>query len=331
MNALIMSIGGLAGAVARKAGSDATFWMPEQASSVAPTVDYVFYVVYWLSVVFFVGIVAAMLLFAFRYRRRHVDQRAQSQVSHNNVIETLWTVIPLGLVVWIFWIGFTGFLDLRTPPANSYQIAVTAQKWSWSFTYPNGYVTDKLHVPVDRPVELTMTSEDVIHSFFVPAFRVKMDVVPGKYTKAWFQATGPGEYPLFCTEYCGTQHSQMLSNVIVHEPGGFEPWLAEASEWIDKMPPAEAGQRVYQVRGCTQCHTVDGVNGIGPTFKGIFGREEQFADGSRGVVDENYIRESILYPQAKIVAGYEPVMPTYQGRLKDNEITVLIEYLKTLK
>jgi cytochrome c oxidase subunit 2 len=307
-----------------------TFWMPEQASTLAPGVDWVYYVIYWISVAFFVGIVGAMVLFLFRYRRRAEGEEATGSATHNTPLELTWTILPLVLVIWIFYVGFKGYLELRVPPGNSYQVLVTAQKWSWSFTYPNGYVDNVLHVPVDTPVELTMSSEDVIHSFFVPSFRIKMDVLPGKYTKAWFEATKPGEYQVFCTEYCGTGHSAMLTSVVVHASGEFEPWLQQASDFLATMSPEDGGARLYQIHGCTQCHSVDGRAGIGPTFLGVWGKEETLSNGERIVVDENYIRQSILDPQSQIVAGYQGVMPTYQGRLKDKEITAIIAYIKSL-
>jgi len=312
------------------AGRSATFWLPDQVSTVAPVVDNVFYIVYWISVLFFVGIVAVMLVFMVRYRRRKEGEPVLKSPSHHLPIEIIWTVVPLALVVWIFWIGFKGYMELRTPPANSYQVAILGQRWNWNFTYPNGHTDGVLHVPVGVPVELTMSSQDVIHSFFVPEFRVKMDVLPGKYTKAWFQATKVGEYDVFCTEYCGTNHSAMRTKVIVQEPDAFQAWMADAADFIKNMPPAEAGKRVYEIRGCTQCHSTTGTPGIGPTFKDAFGKTETLRDGSKVAVDENYIRESLLEPQAKVVAGFEPVMPTFKGRLKDQEITVLIEFIKSL-
>jgi cytochrome c oxidase subunit 2 len=171
----------------------------------------------------------------------------------------------------------------------------------------------------------------VIHSFFVPAFRVKRDVVPGRYNKAWFQADKPGEYRLFCAEYCGTSHSKMLAKVVVHPPGEFERWLAEASNFLDKMPPEEAGKKLYEQRGCPQCHSVDGKPSTGPTFLGLVGSTVPITAGGAVVADENYIRTSILQPAAQVVAGYEPVMPSFQGRLNDREIDAIIAYLKTLQ
>jgi cytochrome c oxidase subunit 2 len=296
---------------------------------VARNVDWLFSFILAISVFFFLLIVVVMTLFVIRYRRRE-GVEAEASPSHNTAIEVTWTVIPLIIVIVIFFFGFKGFLDIATPPANAYEILVNGQKWNWSFTYPNGYVDANLHVPVDRPVRLVMTSADVIHSLYVPAFRVKRDVVPGRYAKAWFEATEPGEYELFCAEYCGTSHSDMIAKVVVHPPGEFESWLEQASNFLETMTPVDAGQKLFQVRGCQQCHSVDGTRKTGPSLLGVYGRTEALADGGSVTADENYIRESILEPMAKVVAGYEPVMPTYQGRLKDAEITAIIEYLKSL-
>lgn len=304
--------------------------LPPQASSVAPAVDSLFQFIFWVSAFFFLLIVGLMLAFVIRFRKRPGHQKAAHPPTHNTLLEVTWSAIPLILVMIMGVWGFKVFLDINTPPANAYEVQVTGQKWKWLFTYPNGYVDEVLHVPVDQPVRLVMTSEDVIHSFFVPAFRIKRDVVPGRYTKLWFRATKTGKFQVFCAEYCGTSHSDMLTFVEVHEPGGFERWLEAASNLLNTLPPAEAGRRLYQSRGCSQCHSVDGGGGIGPTFQKLFGHEVVLKGGSRTTVDENYIRESILEPMAKIVAGFEPVMPTYKGRLKDQEITALVAYIKSL-
>ena len=305
-------------------------WMPVQASTGAPAVDRLFFFILWLSVAFFVLIVGLMVLFVVRYRRRAGRTAPDASPSHNTALELTWTIIPLILVIVIFAWGFKVFMDMSTPPGNAYEVLVTGQKWKWLFTYPNGHVDENLHVPVDTPVRLVMTSEDVIHSFYVPAFRMKKDVVPGRYTKAWFRANKTGEFQVYCAEYCGTSHSDMLSMVVVHEPGGFESWLDKAADFLNTMPPAEAGAKLVAQRGCAQCHSVDGRGGIGPSFKGVFGHQVQLVSGPPLVADEDYIRESILEPQARVVAGYQPVMPTYKGRLKDAEITAIIEYLKVL-
>ena len=308
-----------------------SFWMPPKGATTATGVDWLFYFIFWISVVFFAIIVGVLTVFLFKYRRRP-GHAPQESPSHSLVLELTWSIIPLILVIVLFAIGFVHFIDMNTMPANAYEILVTAQRWSWAFTYPNGYVDDELHVPVDTPVVLTMRSEDVIHSFFIPAFRVKKDVVPGRYTKVWFRATEEDSFIIFCAEYCGTQHSDMLSWCHVHPPGEYETWLADASDFISKLPPAEAGKRIYNIRGCKQCHSIDGTANVGPSFQGVFGEDVKLADGTSVLADENYLHRSITEPNADIVAGYEDVpMPTYKGRLRDEEIQVIVEFIKSLK
>jgi len=306
-----------------------SFWMPSQASTTAGGVDWLFNFILYISLFFFLLIVGLMVFFVVRYRRK-AGRQAEKTATHHTALEATWTIIPIILVLIIFYLGFTTFMNMSTPPSNTYEINVTGQKWQWLFTYPNGYVDENLHVPVGVPVRLIISSEDVIHSLFIPAFRVKKDAVPGRYTNAWFEATIPGEYEIFCAEYCGTSHSDMIAKVVVHPPGEFELWLENASDFLETMSPAEAGEKLFAARGCKQCHSIDGEAGIGPTFQGILGRRVVIEDGETITVEENYIRQSILDPQSQIVAGFEPVMPTYKGRLKDREITALIEYMKTL-
>lgn len=307
-----------------------SLWLPPRASEVAGQVDWLFYFILIVSLVFFVLIVVLMTLFVIRYHRPRGAEGTEG-VEHNTALEITWSVVPLILVAAMFYLGFRTFMKIAVAPAGSYEILVNAQKWKWLFTYPNGYVSDELHVPLDEPVELMMFSQDVIHSFYVPAFRIKRDVVPGRYNKVWFRATQKGRFTIFCAEYCGTGHSDMTSSVVVHSRQEFAKWLEEASAALAKKPPAEAGADLYRTRGCASCHTTDGRPGIGPTFKGLFGSSQPLSDGTTVVADENYIRESIMDPQAKIVAGYQPVMPTFKGRLKDVEITDIIEFLKTLE
>ncbi|HKQ59762.1 MAG TPA: cytochrome c oxidase subunit II [Candidatus Polarisedimenticolaceae bacterium] len=303
-------------------------WLPPQASSMAERVDAAWNLVYWVSAFFLALITGLLLLFIVRYRARP-GWRAQPSPDHNLPLELLWTLIPIGLVALMFWQGYRAYLDVATPPLNAYDVQVTGQKWNWLFTYPNGYVDGELHVPVGQPVRLTMTSPDVIHSLYLPDFRIKRDVVPGRYDKLWFTAREPGVHDVFCAEYCGTSHSKMLTKLHAHTPEEFAGWLEHASDFLARMPPAEAGGMLYNQRGCKQCHSVDGSPGTGPTFQGLFGSTQRMADGSQVRADENYIRESILEPQAKIVDGYPPVMPSFQGRIKDPEIGAIIEYLKT--
>jgi cytochrome c oxidase subunit 2 len=320
-------------AVALLAGADLqrdSFWLPPPASSTAPVVDNAFLLLLGVSAFFFALIVVLGLWFVVRYRRRAGLGPAQSP-SHNTALELLWTAIPLGIVALLFYEGFVGYMELRTPPKQAYEIEVVARKWSWLFSYPNGHKDENLHVPVDRPVRLVMRSEDVIHGLFIPAMRVQMDIVPGRYTRTWFRALKPGEYNLVCSQYCGTKHFDMRALVIVHPPGEFENWLADAARAAESLSPVDRGRELYRINGCWSCHSIDGTAGTGPTFKGIYGHEVQFQDGTSAVVDENYIRESILDPQAKVVRGYQPVMNTYRGVLTDEEISALIAFIKSLQ
>jgi cytochrome c oxidase subunit 2 len=312
-----------------QAGGD--FWMPVEGSTGAVAVDRIFSLVLWVSVFFFVLIVFLMVLFVVRYRRREGREEAEAAPTHSTKLEITWTTIPILIVIVIFIWGFRVFLNINTPPANAYEVQVTGQKWKWLFTYPNGHVDESLHVPVNTPVRLVMTSEDVIHGFYIPAFRLKRDVIPGRYVKIWFRAVKTGEYQIYCTQYCGTGHSDMWAKVVVHEPGGFERWLEAASNFLTTMSPAQAGERLYRTLGCAQCHTVDGTASTGPTWKGLFGRQVPLQGGNSVVADEDYVRESIMDPQAKIVAGFQPVMPTFKGRITDQEISAIIAYVKTLR
>jgi cytochrome c oxidase subunit 2 len=307
-----------------------SFWLPPPDSTTAGTVDRAFYFILWVSVFFFVLIAVLMIVFLVRYRQRPGVEPGRSP-SHNTPLEVTWTVIPLLLVIVIFYVGFTGYMDMRLPPREAYEIQVVAQKWQWIFKYPTGHVDQELHVPVDQAVRLVMQSKDVIHSLFIPDFRVKMDVVPGRYTKTWFRATEPGQHLLLCTEYCGTGHSDMSATVIVHKPGEFERWLADADKFMEDLPPAERGEILYRRRGCQGCHSIDGTAKTGPSFKGIFGETHNFSNAPPTVVDENYLRESILEPSAKIREGYSDKMNSYKGQISDEEISDLIEFVKSLK
>ena len=306
-----------------------SLFFPQRATAEAAIVDQVFYFIFLVAVVFFALIVGLMVFFVFKYRRRE-DVGPEPSPSHSTSLELVWSIIPTILVAVMFVWGFWGYMSMRQAPEDSYEIQGLAKKWAWNFIYPNGHVEADLHVPMDQPIRLVMRSDDVIHSLFVPAFRLKMDVVPGRYTMTWFHATEPGEYQLYCAEYCGTQHSTMLAKVVVHPPGEFEKWLEDAASFLDRMTPVEAGALVVERRGCLQCHSLDGSAKVGPTFRGVFGTGQAMTTGEVVTVDENYILESILEPMAKIRAGYRPVMPTYKGQLKDEEITAIIAYIKSL-
>lgn len=311
-------------------GGTGDFWFPPQASTHAADVDWTYNFILWVSYTFFALIIALMFYFMVKYRRREEFDPGKSS-DHNMPLEITWTIIPLVLVAAMFIFGFRGYMDQRTPPRQAYTVYVNAQQWSWTFIYPNGHVDNKLHAPVNTPIKLVMSSDDVLHSLFIPAFRVKMDVVPGRYTEMWFEAKTAGVYTIYCTEFCGTKHSDMLSEAIIHPPGEFETWLAKASDIFAGKSMSEVGEMLYRTRGCAQCHSIDGVRGIGPSFKGLFGTTHGITGGEPVTVDENYVRESIMEPQAKIAEGYAPVMPTFQGKLDDKQITAIIEYMKTLR
>lgn len=312
-----------------------SFWMPPQASSSAQNVDTLFYFILGLSAFFFTMIVAAIVLFSFRYRKRHEGQRTAG-IEGSRTLEIAWSVIPALILVVIFVWGFRDYLNLAVPPAGAIDVRVLAQKWSWSFTYPKhgvtvsgkieGNVDDPFVVPVGRPVKLTMSSKDVIHSFYVPAFRVKKDVVPNRYSVIWFQAEQEGVYDVMCAEYCGTGHSTMLAKIKVVPEGDYERWLQTAGG-----PPD--GSKLFVQKGCNACHslTTDGKGLPGPPLAGKYGKTETLADGSQVTVDDNYVRESIMQPNAKVVKGYSPVMPTFAGQLSDEQINALIDYIKSLR
>lgn len=330
----MMSLHGLPQAVAAASSlprcqEGGYFWLPPPASSVK-FVDSLFFLLLSVSTFFFLLVVVLMMLFVVIYRRRPRSQ-PQASPSHNTLLEILWTAIPAVIVAIVFYRGFTDYLELRTPPAGAKEVRVTAKKWSWLFEYPGGLMDENLHVPVDEPVLLTMTSSDVIHSLFIPVMRVKMDVVPGRYSRAWFCATETGDYPLYCSEYCGTQHFSMLARVIVQSAADYKKWLAAAGDMSGKMSPAEYGELLYRRQGCANCHSLDGSAGTGPSFKGIYGKPVELEDGRSVVVEDNYIREMILEPGVKVVKGYQPVMPTFKGLLSDKDITAIIEFIKSRK
>jgi cytochrome c oxidase subunit 2 len=303
-------------------------WLPKQSSTLAPEIDYGFAWAYWLSIIFFVGIVGAMFYFMVKYKRR-TDKDRTEELDHSTSIEVIWSVVPLALVLVLFWIGFRGYLRASVAPANAMEIRVTAQMYNWNFEYPGGLNTvNELVVPKGKPVKLIMSSQDVLHSLYIPEFRVKQDAVPSLYTSLWFEATELGDTALECTEYCGVGHSDMLATVRVLEPDAFEKWAESQSG--DSLPPEERGKKIYEQR-CKSCHSIDGSRMAGPSFQGVWGRNEEIEGGPAVKVDENYVRESIYNPQAKIVKGYAPAMPTFKGLLKDKDIDGVIAYFKTLK
>ncbi|HXN47382.1 MAG TPA: cytochrome c oxidase subunit II [Bryobacteraceae bacterium] len=305
--------------------------MPVQGTAYAGRVDHLYLFLIYVSAFFFLLVAGLTGYFVIRYRRRGPGDRTPN-IRHHHGLEIAWTLIPLAIVIYIFFWGFHSYADLTVSPADALEIQVTAKKWLWQFEYPNGVRTiNELHVPLGKPVKLVMTSEDVIHGFFVPTFRIKQDVVPNTYTQLWFQATVPGMHQLECTQYCGQGHSTMLAKIFVDDEKKYADWLATGGDLGKNMPLAQFGALLYDSRGCKTCHSLDGVRGQGPSFKGIWGHPVKLSDGKSVMVDENYVRESILFPQAKIVAGFEPIMPTFQGLLREREIQALMEFVKAQK
>jgi cytochrome c oxidase subunit 2 len=299
---------------------------PKQASTLAARVDALFYFLVAVTIFFVALIFVTIVFFAVKYRRRAEDERPQPSEG-NFWLEVVWSVIPLGLTMIMFVWGAIIYFDIYNPPTDALEISIVGRQWMWKAQHPEGQSEiNELHVPLGQPVKLTMTSEDVIHDFFLPAFRVKQDVLPGRYTTLWFEATKAGEYPLYCAEYCGTQHSGMIGRIVVLEPAEFQKWLSGGATG---MSMADLGESLFQRFGCHICHRAGGT-AQGPSLTGLFGKAVRLEGGVTVTVDEDYIRESIIDPRAKIVAGYQPIMPTFKGLISEEGLLQLIAYIKSL-
>ena len=310
-------------------------------STSTEAVNTAFHVLLALAVAMLVLVTTLMVVFAVKYhRKRHPKAE---QIEGNTLLEIAWTVIPTLLAVGMFYIGWTGYKVMRNVPDNALQVSATGRMWSWEFKYENGKRSSELYVPQGVPVKVNLESVDVLHSFYIPAYRVKQDVVPGLDTYTWFQPVDTGRYDIFCAEYCGQRHSYMMSKVVVVPESEFRRWI-ETDVPSAAAPVAPAGtepggtaeragvgERLSRLKGCNACHSVDGSRLVGPTFKGVFGKTETIVtDGQTRqiVADETYLRQSIIEPAADVVDGYDPLMPKLE--LTEEEITAIIEYLKTL-
>jgi cytochrome c oxidase subunit 2 len=338
--------------------------VPVAATDIAHKWDAIYWFIVIVSAIFFVGIVIAMIIFAVKYRK---GVHPKSRYIHGHTgLEIVWTVIPTILVLWMFWWGWNVYKEMTHAPADAMEVHVIGKQWMWQFVYKNGTSSiGDLYVPINKPVKLVMSSDDVLHSMFIPNFRVKSDVVPGMYTYVWFEAKIAGIHQIYCTEYCGTSHSGMLGRVIVLTDEQWKDWqlgkkididslagdptfpnyransLGDAQAERDaaanpgksagQLSLADKGKTLVSAKGCIACHSSDGSKMVGPSYKGIYGSEVKHTDGSVVKVDENYIRESIENPTAKIVEGYPPSMPIYKGLVTEEEITNIIEYIKSLK
>jgi cytochrome c oxidase subunit 2 len=326
--------------------------LPEQASTYAAEVDHLHYFVIGVTMLGSLGVFSVALYFVLRYRRRPGDgptPRVKGSVWMEAGI--IVSILTLFIGIWI--VGFKQFLRMQDPPDDAMPVYVTGKQWMWKFAYPQGPSSvGVLYVPANRPVKLIITSRDVIHSFYVPAFRMKKDAVPGRYTLAWFEANRVGTFPIRCAQYCGARHSGMLGDVVVLDPADFQRWIsAPGSPVSQAIPGANAdelggrptftatdrealvsrGERAAADYGCLRCHTIDGTPHIGPTWTGLFGKTELLQGGLTVHVDEAYITESMMDPMAKMVVGYQPVMPSYLGRIEPGETAAIIEFIKTLE
>jgi len=299
------------------------FW-PARASAAAGNVDalYIFLVV--VSGLMVTLIFTMVIVFAIRFRRR-AGQHAE-QIEGSAALEITWSVIPFCVFMVFFVWGAAVYFREHTPPRDAAEVYTVAKQWMWKFEHQEGQrELNELHVPVGRDVKMIMVSQDVIHSFYVPAFRIKQDVLPGRYTTIWFRATKAGTYHLFCAEYCGTLHSGMIGWVVVMEPRDYQAWLSGGGN----QPLAVTGQKLFSELGCSTCHRFD-TQGRGPNLIGVYGKPVLLEDGRTVIADENYIRESILSPNAKIVNGFKPIMPTFQGLVSDEQLSALVAYVKSL-
>jgi cytochrome c oxidase subunit 2 len=297
---------------------------PEQASTMAGHVDALYIFLLIVCGMMTLLIFTCLVYFAARYRHRP-GVRAE-QIEGSTPLEITWSTIPFLVFMVIFAWGASVYFKERTPPADATEVYVVAKQWMWKLEHAEGQrEINELHVPVGRDVKMIMTSQDVIHSFFVPAFRIKQDVLPGRYTVAWFRATKPGTYHLFCAEYCGTQHSGMVGSIVVQEPAQYEAWMNGGSTG----PLSATGEKIFAELGCSTCHRAD-TQGRGPNLQGIFGKPVQLEDGRTVTADENYVRECILDPGAKRVKGFQPIMPTFQGLVSEEQVNALVAYIKSI-
>lgn len=300
--------------------------MHSELLTTVQAVDPVFIFIFGVCLVMLVGITAATVWFVFRYRRSRCPEPT-SEVAGSLWLEVLWTALPTLIVLAMFYYGWAGYLTLRKVPAGAFPVTAVARMWSWSFQYPNGKTSSKLYVPVGKPVKVNLVSRDVIHGFYLPAFRVKRDVVPGMQNYAWFVAPKAGVYDLFCSQYCGTSHSAMVTSVHALPQEDFDSWLNKS-----EAETAVPGRAVLEKYGCLSCHSLDGTKKVGPTFKGIWGRSEKVETAGKEraiVVDEAYVRRSILEPSADVVDDYQPVMPAFAGQINEPELKAVVDFFRS--
>lgn len=312
--------------------AQAQSFMPTEGTKIATQVDNLYAFLLLASFVSCVILIGGMVYFVWKYRRKTNNDKT-AYITHNTFLEFLWSFIPLVIFLGVFGWGWYIYHDMRSMPTDALEVHVFGKQWAWEFEYKSGVKTgNMIVVPVNKDVKLIMTSKDVIHSFYIPSFRIKQDVVPGRYTALWFNADKLGEFHVFCAEFCGTQHSGMLATLKVVPQAEYDAWLEEESQ-VGTLPLAKRGEKLFSVKACASCHSVaDASIKVGPSLWKKFATSEHIEGEPDVTVDENYIRESILSPNAKIVKGFpKGVMPTFQGQLSETELNALIEYIKTLK
>jgi cytochrome c oxidase subunit II len=296
---------------------------PDQASTMAPRVDHVYYFIIGTTVAISTTVAVLVIYFAIKYRRR--GDEIPRPILGSTLLETVWSVIPLLIALGMFVWSARVYFDMTVPPADAQEVYVVGRQWMWKLQHPDGQrETNELHVPVGKAVKLLMTSEDVIHSFFIPDFRIKQDVIPGRYTWLWFQATKPGRFRIYCAEYCGTDHSKMIGWVVAEDPADHQRWLSSRAD----LSIAQRGRQRFLQYQCVTCHTGTS-DAKAPNLEAIYNRPVRLADGRTVTADENYLRESILEPRAKVVAGFEPIMPTFRG-MPEEELLELLAFIRAL-
>ena len=302
-------------------------FVPPSASTLSGKVDALYFYLSGVTIFFALLIYGVLIFFVIKYRRRSPHEIPRP-IAGSHKLETLWSVIPFLIAMSMFAWGAQLYFQNSRPPKNAVEVYVVGKQWMWKIQHTTGQrEINELHVPVGRRIKLIMTTEDVIHDFYIPAFRIKADVVPGRYTTQWFEATKPGKYHLFCAEYCGMNHSGMIGSVVVMEPTEFDNWLSGNT---NQQSPAVAGQQLYQTLGCVSCHGASGEGGRGPALGGVFGSQVFLNNGQTAKADEAYIRESIVNPQAKLVNGFGPIMPTFQGQITEEQLVQILAYIKSL-
>lgn len=307
-------------------------FMPTQGTEIAKQVDNLYGFLLITSFIACVLVIGGMIYFVWKYRRKTPNDKT-AYISHNTFLEFLWSFIPLVIFLAVFVWGWFIYHEMRSMPKNAIEINVLGKQWAWEVEYKNGFKTvNEVVVPVGQDVKLLLTSSDVIHSFFIPSFRIKQDAVPGRYTALWFRADKLGDFHIFCTEYCGTSHSGMIGRLKVVSQQDFDAYM-EVGQEERNLPLAKKGEKIFAVKACASCHSVDSpATKVGPSLFKRFGGETHLSDGTAVKFDENYIRESMMTPNAKIAKGFpNGVMPTFQGQLNENELAALVEYIKELK